>query len=206
MQLGFPPLLYLWREEISWRKKRLKKLIHWAAAESIPSRRRNPNMSSDLNQLRKERVSGMARVNKSSNEVCPFMHNKWIFVVLATAWRCVIHRGNSLFGCCQGDKPATCPCYCRSSPALQPCHWLLYDAWDVSRAVSWLYTGHCSLQPMAFISSASSLNQCSVAQWTDLNWLIQGNTGVATSASPACLRKTAPQHTLLYSSKCKKPL
>lgn len=59
---------------------------------------------------------------------------------------------------------------------------------------------------MAFIPSAGSLNQCSVAQWTDLNWLIQGNTGVVTSASPACLRKTAPQHTLLYSSKCKKPL
>lgn len=58
---------------------------------------------------------------------------------------------------------------------------------------------------MAFIPSASSLNQCSVVQWTDLNWLIQGNTGVVTSVNPVCPMKTAPQHALLYISKCKKP-
>lgn len=57
----------------------------------------------------------------------------------------------------------------------------------------------------AFIPSAKLLNQCSVAQWTDLNWLIQGNMGVVTSANPTWLRKTAPQHALLYISKCKKP-
>ena len=89
----------------------------------------------------------MAWVNKSSDEVCPLMHNKWIFVVLATARRCVIHQGNSLFWCCQGDKLATCPCYCCSSPALQFFSWLLYAyAWDVLRAVSWLYTEHCYFQ------------------------------------------------------------
>lgn len=104
-------------------------------------------MASDLNQLRSWRVSGVACVNKSSDEVCPFMHNKWGFVVLATAWRCVIHQGNSLFWCCQGDKLATCPCYCWSSPALQFFSWLIYAyAWDVLRAVSWLYAEHCYLQ------------------------------------------------------------
>lgn len=207
MQLGIPPLLCLWREEINWRKKRLKKLIHWAAAESIPSRSRNSNMSPNLNQLRRERVSGMAWINKSSNEVWPFMHSKWIFVVLATAWRCVILRGNSLFGCCQGDKPATCPCYCRSSPALQPCHWLLYAyAWDVSRAVSWLYTGHFSLQPWHLSHQQAHWTSAllpSGLTWTDS---FRATRELSLLLVLHALGKIAPQHTLLYSSKCKKPL
>lgn len=149
----------------------------------------------------------MAWVNKSRNEVCPFMHNKWIFVVLATAWRCVIHQGNSLFWCCQGDKLATCPCYCSSSPALQCFSWLLCAyAWDVLRAISWLCTEHCYLQLGHSSPSESLLNQCSVAQRTDLNWLLQGNGGVLTSACPACTRKTAPRRALLYFSKYRKTL
>lgn len=128
-------------------QEKIKKWIPWVAAESIPSRRRNPNVASGLNHSRSYRVSGMTLVSKSSDEVCLFMHNKWIFVVLATAWRCVIHQGNSLFWCCQGDKLATCPCCCWSSPAQQFFSWLLCAcAWDVLRAISWLYTEHCYLQ------------------------------------------------------------
>lgn len=55
--------------------------------------------------------------------------------------------GNSLFWYCQGDKLATCPCYCWSSPALQFFSWLLCAyAWETFRAVCWLYTEHCYLQ------------------------------------------------------------
>lgn len=67
-----------------------------------------------------------------------------------------------------------------------------------------LHTGHCSLQPQHLCHQQTHWAML-CCPGTDLNWLIQGNTGVGTFAGPACLRKAAPQHALLYTSKCKKP-
>lgn len=86
----------------------------------------------------------MAQVNKSSNEVCPFMHSKWIFVVLATAWRCVIHQGTHVWmlsGWQAGYLSMLLQIF--SSTAVLS----LAPICLCMRAVSWLYTGRCSLQP-----------------------------------------------------------
>lgn len=144
----------------------------------------------------------MAQVNKSSNGVCPFMH-KWIFVVLATAWRCVIHQGKSVWMLSGWQA-----CYLSmllqifsSSAALSlatVCSCMRSKELSRDCTLGIALSSH-SIYPIRKLTEP--LLCCPV----DLNRLIQGNMGIVTSASPACLRKTAPQRALLYISKYKKP-
>lgn len=84
MKLNIRSLLHLWREEVNWQMKRCSSL-HTDLQLSSAVQEEGLNATSDLKQLRSCRVSGMAWVSKSSDEVCPFLHSKQGFVVLATA-------------------------------------------------------------------------------------------------------------------------
>lgn len=161
VELDIHSLLHLWREEVNWQMKRCSSL-HTDLQLSSAVQEEGLNATSDLKQFRSCRVSGMAWVNKSSDEVCPFMHNKQGFVVLATAWRCYL---NSLFWCCQGDRLSACPRCCGVSPALQ--------------SLSWLQLQHSPHQQLIE----------SVAPWTDLNWFNEDNVRILTSVSSICTRE-----------------
>lgn len=76
--------------------------------------------------------------------VMKFIRNKWVLVVLATAWRCVICQSVLMLS---GWQAGYLSMLLLISPALQFSSWqVCVHAWDVLRAVSWPYTEHCYLQ------------------------------------------------------------
>lgn len=184
-----------------------KQLIHWAAAESISSRSSNRDMASDLTQLRSYRVSGMTWVNKPSDEMCPFMHNKCFFVVLATAWRCIYPSGTVWVDVVRVTSwlPVRVAAHLlQHHSSLADYSKLGHEMFDDLHllTVPLDCTQSIALSSYSVHPVSSLLNRCSAAPWDDLNWLNR-STAVAPMHTPVwvpCVLGKLLHNTLSFTS------